>query len=286
MLDELFTKFEGAFAESTMRGYRADMNDLMAWCKNHELDYQDLSGADLVLYIEELSETYSTATLRRKLQSFSSVFNLAQITNNTQHPDVQLAMKRIHRRKGRAQKQASPLTFAVKQKLLAVCTDDTRGLRNRILLELGYETMRRRSELCNFKFEDRLTGPTGQHGLLMPFSKTDQYGHGKIIPISDELNAMLDEWYTIAGDGHILRGFKRNLTLTKKLSDASVNLILKELQYDAELEIEPSLSGHSFRVGRALDLLNQGESLAKIMLRGGWKSESTVIRYLRSWDLT
>jgi len=45
------------------------------------------------------------------------------------------------------------------------------------------------------------------------------------------------------------------------------------------------LSGHSFRVGAALDMLEQGESLARIMLRGGWKTESTTLRYLRNCSL-
>ena len=43
------------------------------------------------------------------------------------------------------------------------------------------------------------------------------------------------------------------------------------------------LSGHSFRVGAALDLLEQGEPLEKIMLRGGWQTDSTAMKYLRNW---
>jgi hypothetical protein len=31
--------------------------------------------------------------------------------------------------------------------------------------------------------------------------------------------------------------------------------------------------------------LMQGTPIEKIMLRGGWHSESSVIRYLQSWDL-
>ena len=34
------------------------------------------------------------------------------------------------------------------------------GVRNQALLRLGYETMRRRSELCAFKFDDISKGPT------------------------------------------------------------------------------------------------------------------------------
>jgi hypothetical protein len=38
------------------------------------------------------------------------------------------------------------------------------------------------------------------------------------------------------------------------------------------------------RVGAALDLLDQGEPMERIMLRGGWSAEATVIKYLREWQ--
>ena len=33
----------------------------------------------------------------------------------------------------------------------------------------------------------------------------------------------------------------------------------------------------------ALDLLEQGEPLERIMLRGGWQTDSTAMSYLRNW---
>ena len=44
------------------------------------------------------------------------------------------------------------------------------------------------------------------------------------------------------------------------------------------------LSGQSFRVGAELDLLDKNIPLEKIMLRGGWKSESSGMRYLQGWN--
>ena len=43
---------------------------------------------------------------------------------------------------------------------------------------------------------------------------------------------------------------------------------------------ELPLSDHSYRVGAALDLLEQGESLDRIMLRRDWQTDSTAIKYL------
>ena len=105
------------------------------------------------------------------------------------------------------------------------------------------------------------------------------------ISISNVLSLIRDIWQAITGNnGYRLRGLTPDLSLNDQLSHASVNIIVKRLQAEAELDIQPSLSGHSFRVGRALYLLNEGESLPKIMLRGGWSAESTVMRYLRAWE--
>ena len=68
----------------------------------------------------------------------------------------------------------------------------TMGIRNQVLLLLGYETMRRRSELCAFKFEDIDCAPNGKPIIRLNFSKTDQYGTDKVLPISEELLGLLN----------------------------------------------------------------------------------------------
>jgi len=106
--------------------------------------------------------------------------------------------------------------------------------------------MRRRSEICQFKFEDLQHHGNHKHALLLRHSKTDQYNQGRIIPISNELSEMISSW-SLAIDqdnGYILRSFKRNLST---------------------------------------DLLDKNTPLEKIMLRGGWKSETSAMRYLQSW---
>jgi len=172
------------------------------------------------------------------------------------------------------------------RKLQAVCDDGIVGLRNRLLLQLGYENMRRRSEICAFKFDDLKTLPNGKHTLLLRKSKTDQFGEGKLIPISDELVEMINHWQDKIKltDGYILRSFKRDLSVRKSLDPAALNKILKLLQRKAKLHNIGELSGRSFQVGAAVDLLDKGVPLERIMLRGGWKSENTAVRCLRNWD--
>jgi len=236
-------------------------------------------------YVDYLATVKKSATIRRRINSLGTVLKLSKHYNPTNQPEVILAIKRMHRKIGRAQQQAAPLTKPLLNKLLSTCDDSTRGLRNQVLLRLGYETMRRRSELCAFKFEDICQAPSGEPAIKLNFSKTDQYGTGKILPISQELFDLLEKWRSMISDeGYILRSINRHGHFENKLHPASVSTILKRLQKDLKMDSDKQpLSGHSFRVGAALDLLEQGEPLERIILRGGWQSDSTAMKYLRDW---
>jgi integrase len=213
------------------------------------------------------------------------VLKLSKNFDPTKESEVILALKRMHRKIGRAQQQATPLTKPLLNQLLSNCDNSLRGLRNQVLLRLGYETMRRRSELCAFQFEDICQAPSGKPAIRLNFSKTDQFGTGKILPISQELFDLLENWRSvISEEDYILRSINRHGYIGSNLHPASVSTLLKALQKDLKMDSdEQPLSGHSFRVGAALDLLEEGESLEKIMLKGGWQTDSTAIKYLRNW---
>ena len=88
----------------------------------------------------------------------------------------------------------------------------------------------------------------------------------------------------VCEEGSILRSINRHGYFGNNLHPASVSTILKRLQKDLKIDSdEQPLSGHSFRIGAALDLLEQGEPLERIMLRGGWQTDSTAMSYLRRW---
>ena len=88
----------------------------------------------------------------------------------------------------------------------------------------------------------------------------------------------------ISDEGYILRSINRHGHIGNNLHPASISTILKALQQDLKIvSNQQPLSGHSFRVGAALDLLEQGEPLERIMLRGGWQTDSTAMKYLRNW---
>jgi len=287
-IKSFFESLEGAFADNTIRAYKSDYAHFAQWCQQNQIEPLAITGETFAEYVLAMGKNLSTATIRRRIASLSSIFKLLEKPDPTKSKDVVLTLKRLHRKLGSSQKQATPLTQNILEKLNEACSDDIVGIRNKVLLQLGYETMRRRSEICAFKFEDVQSMHNGHHAIILRRSKTDQFGEGKLLPISESLYGLIEEWRkTINQDhGYILRGFTSDHQVTSSLSPASINKILKHLQSKSNLDEIDALSGHSFRVGAALDLLEKGMPLERIMLLGGWKSESTAMRYLRNWQET
>ena len=144
MIDDIFAKFDGAFAENTIRAYRSDFIQYQTWCVESRLEPIPAIADTLAMYVDYLSENNKSATIRRRINSLGTVLKLSKNHDPTKQPEVILALKRMHRKIGRAQEQATPLTKDLLNQLLNNCDNTVMGVRNQVLLRLGYETMRRR----------------------------------------------------------------------------------------------------------------------------------------------
>jgi integrase len=231
-----------------------------------------------------LNHGIKTATIKRKVASISAIHRLSGYDDPTKNTEVRLAMRKIQRQLGTRFRQAYPVTRSVLDKLLAVCGNDLRGKRNRALLLLAYDSMRRRSELVSLRVEDIEWLSEEGASILLRRSKTDQAGFGCWIHLSDEAAAAIQDWLKAAAiaDGFLLRGISANGRVTKSLCDSRIGRIYKMLARLSALDesIVRAISGHSMRVGGAQDLLRLGASLPQIMVKGGWVKTDTAMRYI------
>jgi site-specific recombinase XerD len=284
MIDELFAKFEGAFAENTIRGYRHDFEQFSKWCANEGIHPLPAPSISIAAHIDALSETHKAASIRRRINALSTIYRLGRMQDTTKDPDVTLAMKRMHRKLGRAQRQAKPLTKIYLDKMIQAQDDCPRGLRNKILLLMGYETMRRRSELVGFEFGDVTCLLNGRPALRLKFSKADQYGEGRLIEISEEVLDLIKVWQEVVGQaGRILRSIDKHGNIGSKLEPSAISYILRQAQENITLpgnKKPRQWTGHSFRVGAAVDLVESGYTIEQVMRKGDWKSAQAGLRYV------
>jgi site-specific recombinase XerD len=284
-LEHLWLHIEGAYAPNTIRAYKADMSEFIRYCFENSSCALPASSVDVAKFLlTTMSNGIKSATIRRKVASISAVHRLSNFDDPTKHPEVKLCVRKINRQLGNRFDQAYPVTRTVLDKLLAVCGDDLRGLRNKALLLLAYDSMRRRAELVSLRVEDIQMSDEGKYSILLRKSKTDQTSSGHWIHLSLETTSALNNWMRAANiiDGFILRGIHTGDRTCPELGASQVSRIFKSLARDAELndEVVKGISGHSMRVGAAQDLLVNGASLPQIMVKGGWSKTDTVMRYI------
>ena len=209
------------------------------------------------------------------------------LNDPTQHPDVKIEMRRMHRILGRASKQAFGITEPILEKMLEATAKNLRGIRDRALLSLAYDSMCRRSEITSLRVLDiqidKLENSTKLKVRLRK-SKTDQELLGKWIFLSKRSADAITLWIEQAKiiDGFLFRGMNNAFEISRDIQSSQINRIYKRLAKDAKLpdEMIDRISGHSIRVGAAQDLLKSGASMPMIMNRGRWSKPDIVMRYL------
>jgi integrase len=192
----------------------------------------------------------------------------------------------MHRQLGRLCAQAEPINKDRLQSMLSATENNLRGQRDRILLMLAYDTMRRRSELASLQLSDIRETKTGG-SILLRRSKTDQERLGTWLHVNAKTYRELQKWINEAeiSNGKILRGVQGNNKITNSLAGAQIGRIFKRLTRltGVDKQAVSQISGHSIRVGAAQDLLLSGTTLPQIMAKGGWTKVDTVMRYIEKF---
>jgi site-specific recombinase XerD len=278
----------GAFARNTERALRADVAIFTAWCADAGRTALPASAATVAAFIDEMAERKAPATIRRYISSVSTFHRAAAAANPTEALVVKLALKRLHREKGRAQKQAAPLNRQHVEKMLAAGGDRPGDFRDRALLAVAYDTLCRRSELVALQMADIEHGTDGAATVIVRKSKTDQEGVGMIRYLAADTMAHVRAWIAAAdlADGPLFRAVLKGGHVGGALNGAEVARIYKAMAEAAGLTAAETagISGHSTRVGAAQDMVRSGLELPVIMQAGGWRSAEMVARYTARLD--
>ena len=288
LFQETIVKIEGAYAPSTIRAYRADFTDFIHFCHERNGNALPTEPHLVVQYICQLTgSSRSSASIRRALCGLSAIHKLNRFTDPTKDPDVTIEMRRMHRKLGRSSSQAGSINADTLDKLLLATDDSIRGIRDRALLLVAYDTLCRRSELVSLQVKDvkiNMKNGIETSSILLRKSKTDQDSIGKWLHLSPRAHQALMAWikHLPEKQGMLFCGLNRSFDLSLNIGAGQINRIYKGIARKAgldESEIQ-GISGHSMRVGAAQDLLNAGASMPIIMQRGRWSKTDTVMRYV------
>ena len=273
----------GAFSSSTERALRSDLGIYAEWCAERGERALPATPETIAAFVDAKAEMRAPATVRRYVTSLAIAHRALGLEKTVKSPPVQLALKRMHRKKGRRQDQATGLTWPLRQRLMEAAGDRLLDDRNRALLAVAYDAMLRRAELVSLQVPDLLEELQGDGSLLVRRSKTDCEGRGEVVWVGRDTVRLVRAWLDRAGiaEGMLFRSVGKGGRVGERLHPCQVPRILKAMAREAGLPegVAGGLSGHSARVGAAQDMVAAGIELPAILHAGRWKSTAMVNRY-------
>jgi len=273
----------GTLSPNTERGLKSDLGVFAVWCAERGADSLPATARTIAAFVDAMAKLRAPATVRRYVASLAAVHRGAGRRNPAKSAAVRLALRRMHRARGRRQQQARGLTWPLRERLLAAAGDRLIDDRNRALVAVAYDAMLRRSELTGVGVEDVEEEMDGSGTLLVRRGKTDQQGVGAVVYLAPDTVALVRVWCERGGitGGRLFRSVDKGGHLGQGLDGSQVPRIFKAMAHRAGLpsEVAEGLSGHSARIGAAQDMIAVGIGLPAVLQAGRWKTTAMVNRY-------
>jgi site-specific recombinase XerD len=219
LLQATIKKIDGAYAPSTIRAYKSNFESFIGFCDENNKIALPASSEIVASYIKKLSSHLKSSSIKIAVASIAALHNLNSLINPTQHPDVKIEMRRMYKTLGRYAKQAYGINKDLLDKMVAATDNSLRGVRDKAILLVAYDSLCRRSELVSLEFEDLMIDSNdGSLKLKLRKSKTDPHGIGKNLHLSIEAQHALKEW--IIESKIFLGKIFRAITVSGKIKDS------------------------------------------------------------------
>lgn len=294
---------QAARSANTLRGYRSDWREWSAWADQHQVPACPARPGDISIYLTYLAgHGAKVGTMARRLSAIRFAHRLRDLPDPTDHARVVAVWEGIRRTHGAPPLQAAPLMPLELFDVLTACPTtktwktpgrlaepDLAGLRDRVLVLVGFVAALRRSELVAIDTDDLTEHPNGLV-LSIKRSKTNQTGGRPelvVLPRSGNPTrcpvTTIHNWLDHLGNGTgpLLRPVtKGNRPLTRRLHPESANQLVQ--QAVARAGIEPgAYSAHSLRAGFVTYSHLRGASDRAIAHQTRHRSLASIGTYVR-----
>lgn len=309
--DRVRSILEAGTADNTRRAYQGDLRYFWGWARVvlGLAEAYPVPLAVLVRFVTDHLEglpapvdaslvaegikarlgTHSLATVARRLAALSVAHESQGVDNTVHMPQIRAlltAARRARARQGQGPKKKQAATLDVLEAMLATCGDDIRGVRDRALLLFAFASGgRRRSEVAGARVEN-LTVVPGGYLYRIPWSKTDQEGIGREVPVLGRAARALEAWLQAAciDAGPIFRAISPAGDIEGRLSARGINRVVKRLATSAGLD-PSSFGAHSLRSGFVTEAGRRGMPRNEAMAMTGHRSGAIFDTYFQSGEL-
>lgn len=275
---KLYLKIERGLSQNSITNYEFDIKKLIQYLDEHNIDVSpiDISNDVIQPFVYELSKVLNPRSQSRLISGLRSFFTYLIFEDYRKtNPLDHIESPKIGR------KLPDTLSIEDIDKLIAAIDLSKTyngiyiGERDRAILETLYSCGLRVSELTNLKISDLFF----EEGFIKVTGKGDKQ---RFVPIGSHTQKYINI-YRKEVRSHILivPEYKDTLFLNyrgKKLTRAMIFTIIKQLA--KKINLQKTISPHTFRHSFATHLLENGADLRSIQLMLGHESITTTEIYM------
>jgi len=250
-----YLQAEKRYAAHTVKAYNNDLNQFHAFCQETDREGMDLNYKAIRSWVVYLMDSgYSSRTVHRKLTSLSTYCKYLIKEGELDSNPLDRVLKPKLKKRVPAFVEEGKLDSLLEEFEFG---DDFKGIRNRLVLDLLYQTGMRRSELTGLT-----VGSVNMEGKNLKV--TGKRGKERIIPLNEELLSAIER-YLIIRNGLMAQNTTDRLIVTERGEPAYDKLIYRIVnRYLSMVTTLDKKSPHVLRHTFATHMLNRGADLNAI----------------------
>jgi len=250
-----YLQAEKRYAAHTVKAYKNDLNQFHAFCQDNDGECMDLNFRTIRSWVVFLMDSgYSSRTVHRKLTSLSTYCKYLIKEGVLDSNPMDRVLKPKLKKRVPAFVEEGKLETLLEEFEFG---EDFKGTRNRLVLDLLYQTGMRRSELTGLT-----TGAVNGEGKSLKV--TGKRGKERIIPLNEELLTAIERYLNIRSTLMAQNSTDR-LIVTERGEPAYDKLIYRIVnRYLSMITTLDKKSPHVLRHTFATHMLNRGADLNAI----------------------
>ncbi len=261
---------EKGLSANTIGAYMSDLQKLISFCKERELNLADLQREQLEQFLESIYDrSLSPRSTARIISGLKSFFRFLQLENyRDDDPAELLETPKIGLK--------LPVVLSVEEIdaiLAAIDLSTAEGTRNYAIIETLYSCGLRISELVNLRFSDLFP----EEGFIRVEGKGSKQ---RLVPISEVAIRKIRDWLPYRSQITIQKGSEDIIFVSargKAISRVTVFHYIR--QYAEAAGIKKNISPHVFRHSFATHLLERGANIRVIQEMLGHEKITTTEIY-------
>ena len=119
VLHNALSRLQGAYSDNTLRAYKTDFEEFIRWCETRDLCPLPSSPETVSEFVTTEAKRLKPATIRRRVVSIGRIHRFSRNPDPSKDEEVYLALRRMHRAKGRRQQQVIGMTASIRDQLIA-----------------------------------------------------------------------------------------------------------------------------------------------------------------------